>query len=44
MVPKVIFSGSFMENFVTLNTITFVDMAKRENAVVSWDVRRVSSP
>ena len=27
-----------------LNTITFADMARRENGRVSWDVRRVSSP
>ena len=29
---------------MTLNTINFADMAKRENDGVSWDVRRVSSP
>jgi len=29
---------------MTLNIITFADMARREKARVSWDVRRVSSP
>jgi hypothetical protein len=29
---------------MTLNIITFADMAKRENVRVSWDVRGVSSP
>jgi len=33
-----------MEGFMTLNIITFADMARKENDVVSWDVRRVSSP
>jgi len=33
-----------MESFMTLNTITFTDMARREEDRVSWDVRRVSSP
>jgi len=33
-----------MEDFITLNTITFVDIERREKARVSWDVRRVSSP
>ena len=33
-----------MESFMTLNTINFADMTKREKDVVSWDVRRVSSP
>ena len=32
-----------MEGFIALNIISFVDMAKRENDGVSWDVRRVSS-
>ena len=35
---------SFVEGFMTLNTITFADMARREKDGVSWDVRRVSSP
>ena len=30
MVPKTILSGRFMESFMTLNTITFADMARRE--------------
>jgi len=33
-----------MEGFMTLNTITFIDMTMREKDEVSWDVRRVSSP
>jgi hypothetical protein len=33
-----------MKDFMTLNTTTFADMAKRENDGVSWDVMRVSSP
>jgi len=33
-----------MESFMTLNTTTFADMARRENDGVSWDVRIVSSP
>jgi len=35
---------SFMESFIILNSITFVDMERREKAKISWDVRRVSSP
>ena len=37
------FSGGFMESFMTLNIINFVDMARREKDGVSWDVRGVSS-
>jgi len=33
-----------MKGFMTLNIIIFADMARREKARVSWDVRRVSSP
>jgi len=33
-----------MEGFMTLNIITFADMAKRAKVRVSWDVRGVSSP
>jgi len=32
-----------MEDFITLNIINFVDMVKREDDEVSWDVMRVSS-
>ena len=32
-----------MEGFIVLNTIIFADIARRENARVLWDVRRVSS-
>ena len=38
------FNGSFMKSLMTLNIFTFVDMARRENDGVLWDVRRVSSP
>ena len=41
---KASLNESFIKDFMTLNTITFADMAKRENDRVSWDVRRVSSP
>jgi len=44
MAPKPSLNGSFMEDFVALNIISFADMAKRKNDRVSWDVRRVSSP
>jgi hypothetical protein len=33
-----------MESFMTLNTVNFADMTRREKDGVSWDVRRVSSP
>jgi len=33
-----------MKDFMTLYTINFVDMARREKYRVSWDVRGVSSP
>jgi hypothetical protein len=33
-----------MEGFMTLNTITFADMARREKDGVLWNVRRISSP
>jgi hypothetical protein len=33
-----------MESFITLNIITFADMARREKDGVSWDVRRILSP
>jgi hypothetical protein len=36
--------GGFMESFITLNIINFVDVAKRENDGVSCDVRRVLLP
>jgi hypothetical protein len=32
-----------MEGFITLNTIIFADMARREKDVVSCDMRRISS-
>jgi len=41
---KASLNGSFMENFMTLNIINFVDMTRKENDGVSWDVRRVLSP
>ena len=41
---KASLNGSFMEGFMTINTITFADMAMRENDGVLWDMRRVSSP
>ena len=41
---KASLNGSFMEDFVALNIISFADMAKRKNDRVLWDVRRVSSP
>ena len=38
-------NGDFIENFMILNTINFVDdMTKREKNEVSWDARKVSSP
>jgi len=33
-----------MNDFMTLNTINFADMARKEKDEISWDVRRVSSP
>jgi len=33
-----------MEGFMTLNTITFTDMTRKEKGGVLWDVRRVLSP
>jgi len=33
-----------MESFIALNIINLADMARREKAGVSWDVRRISSP
>jgi len=42
-VSKASLNRSFMEGFITLNTTTFADMARREKNGVSWDVRRVSS-
>ena len=33
-----------MESFITLNIINFADVVRKENDVVSWDVRKVSSP
>jgi hypothetical protein len=38
------FNGSFIKSFMILNTIIFVDIARREKERVSWDVRRVLSP
>jgi len=32
-----------MKGFMTLNTINFADIARREKDRVSWDIRRVSS-
>jgi len=32
-----------MKGFMTLNTINFADIARREKDRVSWDARRVSS-
>jgi len=32
-----------MEDFMTLNTTTFANIARREKDIVSWDVRRASS-
>jgi hypothetical protein len=37
-------NGSLMKGFITLNTINFADMTRRENDRVSWNVRRVLSP
>ena len=37
-------NGSFMEDFMTLNIITFADVVRKKNARVSWDMRRVLSP
>ena len=33
----------FMESFIILNIINFVDVTKRKNGV-SWDVKGISSP
>jgi len=33
-----------MEGFMTLNIIIFANMARKEKARVSWDMRGVSSP
>ena len=33
-----------MESFIALNIINFADMASKENDIVSWDVKGVSSP
>jgi len=33
-----------MEDFIALNIINFADIARREKAGVSWNVRIVSSP
>jgi len=41
---KVSLSGGFIESFMTLNTINFANMVRRENDEVPWDVRRVSLP
>ena len=41
---KVSLNGGFMEGFMTLNIIKFANMTRRENDMISWDVRRVSSP
>ena len=38
-----VLNGGFMESFMTLNIINFVDVTKIEKNGVSWDVRRVSS-
>jgi len=35
---------NFIESFMTLNTITFADLVRKEKARISWDVGRVSSP
>ena len=34
----------FMKNFMALNIIIFADMARKNKNVVSWNVRRASSP
>ena len=34
-------NGSFMEDFITLNTITFADMVRREKIRISWDVTQL---
>ena len=41
---KVSLNGGFMESFIALNIINFADMASKENDIVSWDVKGVSSP
>ena len=43
LTSKASLSGSFMESFMTLNIINFVDVARREKNEILWDVRRVSS-
>jgi len=40
-IAKASLSESFMESFMILNIINFVDVSRRENDGVSWDVRRV---